>query len=155
MHIIYHIPGIKIGCTKNLKKRMKEQGFTNWEILEEHEDGWLAGDREIELQKEYGLPVDRVHYMITLQRGAKGAITRGQSDNNFKQYTTEQWKEFNKNNGGFLAKLTFEQAEEIRAKYTGEWGQMTKLSKEYGITLKNVSNIITNKSYTKKRYLEP
>ena len=52
MYYIYHIPGVKIGCTNDLDKRMSDQGFTNWEILETHEDGWVAGDREIELQKK-------------------------------------------------------------------------------------------------------
>ena len=70
-YYIYHIPGVKIGCTKQLQKRMTDQGFTNWEILEEHSDGWLAGDREIELQKEYGYPVDKSHYMISLQNRPK------------------------------------------------------------------------------------
>ncbi len=45
---------------------MAAQGFTNWEILETYEDGWLAGDREIELQKEYGYQVDQRHYMDTI-----------------------------------------------------------------------------------------
>ena len=72
-YYIYHIRGIKIGCTKNLIKRMREQGFTEWEILETHTDGWLAGDREIELQKEYGLPVDTVHYMVALQNSGFGS----------------------------------------------------------------------------------
>ena len=66
-YYIYHVPGVKIGCTKELAKRMRDQGFTDWEILEEHTDGWLAGDREIELQKQYGYRVDKVHYMISLQ----------------------------------------------------------------------------------------
>ena len=67
IYFIYHILGIKIGCTNQLEKRMSDQGFTEWEILEEHTDGWLAGDREIELQKEYGYKVDKCHYMISLQ----------------------------------------------------------------------------------------
>ena len=67
MYYIYHIPGVKIGCTNDLQKRMSDQGFTEWEILETHTDGWLAGDREIELQKEYGYKVDTCHYMISLQ----------------------------------------------------------------------------------------
>ena len=71
MYYIYHIAGIKIGCTDDLEKRMSDQGFTEWEILETHEDGWLAGDREQELQKEYGLPVDKVHYMISRQNRPK------------------------------------------------------------------------------------
>ena len=67
MYYIYHILGVKIGCTKDLQKRMSDQGFTEWEILETYTDGWLAGDREIELQKEYGYPVDTCHYMVSLQ----------------------------------------------------------------------------------------
>ena len=68
MYYIYHIPGIKIGCTEDLDKRMKDQGFTEWEILETHEDGWLAGDREIELQKEYGYRVDTTHYQVVREK---------------------------------------------------------------------------------------
>ena len=64
-YYIYHIPGIKIGCTNDLINRMKDQGFAEWEVLEVHTDGWLAGDREQELQKQYSLPVDKVHYMIS------------------------------------------------------------------------------------------
>lgn len=67
MYYIYHIPGVKIGCTKQFEKRISAQGFTDYEILEQHEDGWIAGDRELELQKEYDYPVDAVHYMISLQ----------------------------------------------------------------------------------------
>jgi len=72
-YFIYLIAGIKIGCTLDLIKRMREQGFTDWEILEVHTDGWLAGDRELELQKQYGLPIDKVHYMIALQNREIGA----------------------------------------------------------------------------------
>ena len=68
-YYIYHIDGVKIGCTTELEKRMREQGFTEWEILwqqdGDYEFGWIAGDKELELQKEYGLPVDTSHYMIT------------------------------------------------------------------------------------------
>jgi len=59
---IYHIKGIKIGCSTNPKKRVKSQGYTNWEILETHIDIEIAADREIELQKQYGYKVDLVRY---------------------------------------------------------------------------------------------
>ena len=62
IYVIYHIPGIKIGCTSDLARRMFQQGFTEWEILEEHTDIYVASNREIELQKEYGLPVDTIPY---------------------------------------------------------------------------------------------
>ena len=81
MFYIYHIPNIKIGCTSDLEKRMADQGFTEYEILEVHSDGWEAGDREIELQKQYGYRVDRNHYMISVQNrvkaGKSGGRTRG------------------------------------------------------------------------------
>ena len=70
-YYIYHVPGFKIGCTSNLNKRLKDQNLTKWELLETHTDGWLAGDREKELQKEYGLPIDAVHYMISVQNRYK------------------------------------------------------------------------------------
>ena len=70
-YYIYHIPGVKVGCTNELENRMADQGFTEWEILETHEDGWLAGDREIELQKEYGYRVDTIHYMISRENRSK------------------------------------------------------------------------------------
>ena len=71
MYYIYHIPGVKIGCTNDLEKRMRDQGFTEWEILETHEDGWLAGDREWELQDEYGFERDKSHYMVSVQNRPK------------------------------------------------------------------------------------
>ncbi len=54
MYTLYHIPGVKIGCTKHLNRRIKEQGFKDYEILEEHNNIDVASKREIELQKQYG-----------------------------------------------------------------------------------------------------
>ena len=86
MYYIYHISGIKIGCTENINRRMLRQNFTEWEILEEHTDGWLAGDREIELQKEYGYIVDTIHYMTSLQNsGFKKGHSYGKQGNELKQ----------------------------------------------------------------------
>ncbi len=39
---IYHVPGVKIGCTCDLERRMSDQGFTNWVILEEHDCMFIA-----------------------------------------------------------------------------------------------------------------
>ena len=35
-YYIYHIEGVKIGVSNNPKERVKRQGFSNYEILEEH-----------------------------------------------------------------------------------------------------------------------
>jgi hypothetical protein len=66
MYSIYHIPGIKIGCSTQFEKRIKEQGYNNFEILEEHIDIYTASDREQELQKQYGYKVDRRPYWQTV-----------------------------------------------------------------------------------------
>lgn len=59
MYYIYHIPGVKIGCTDNPKRRVKAQKYDYYEILEEHTDITIASKREIELQKQYGYAVDK------------------------------------------------------------------------------------------------
>ena len=70
MYYIYHIPGVKIGCTDKPKRRIQyRQGYTEWEILETHEDIYVASDREIELQKEYGYPVDIAPYWKSASQG--------------------------------------------------------------------------------------
>ena len=66
-YTIYHIPGVKIGCTAWLDKRISNQGFTDYEVLEVHTDIYVASEREIELQKEYGYTVDTSLYWQTVQ----------------------------------------------------------------------------------------
>lgn len=44
------------------KKRVKSQGYTDFEILNKSEDKFLAGELEIQLQKQYGYKIDRVKY---------------------------------------------------------------------------------------------
>jgi NTP pyrophosphatase (non-canonical NTP hydrolase) len=64
-YYIYHIPGQKIGVTRNLNKRVTEQqGYApdEYEVLFEGEDIDLISRLEIELQKSYGYRVDRKLY---------------------------------------------------------------------------------------------
>jgi hypothetical protein len=77
MYYIYHIPGVKIGCTINPKKRTKVQGFTDYEILEEHTDVHIASDREIQLQKEWGYTVDTKPYWQTIRMVTKESSSKG------------------------------------------------------------------------------
>ena len=62
MYYIYHIPEVKIGCSMYPKRRVKKQGYTQFEILEQHIDKNIASNREIQLQIEYGYAVDRIKY---------------------------------------------------------------------------------------------
>jgi hypothetical protein len=73
MYYIYHIEGVKIGCSTQVEKRVKEQGYNNFEILEEHIDIYEASDREIQLQKQYGYKVDTNAYWESSQKLRKNA----------------------------------------------------------------------------------
>jgi hypothetical protein len=62
MYYIYHIPGIKIGCTDNIKRRMRQQNNPEYFILETHIEKEIASQREKELQKKYGYRIDGAPY---------------------------------------------------------------------------------------------
>jgi len=75
MYSIYHIPTFvhkdgsigKIGCTKNIKRRLQQQGYQSFEILETHDCIDSASVREQELQKEYGYKVDTSTYKESIK----------------------------------------------------------------------------------------
>ncbi len=167
---IYHVPQYvwpdgrigKIGCTKEPEVRFKKYKDLFVETLEEHTDGWLAGDREKELQKEYGYRVDDLHYMVTANM--VNARTQASYDNADKSYfKTEEWRKrksevaksqdltlFNlagRKNGKAHRNITFEQAQEIRSKWKFRVYTSKMLAKEYGITNSAVKAILQNRTY--------
>ena len=76
MYKLYHIPGKKIGVTRNLKKRVTDQqGYHpgEYEVLFTSEDIDFISSKEIELQKSYGYTVDRQTYknLINLNKKEK------------------------------------------------------------------------------------
>jgi hypothetical protein len=71
MYYIYHIPGVKIGCTTEPDKRVTAQGYSEYEILESYSDIHIASNREIELQKQYGYAIDKVPYYISKKNRKK------------------------------------------------------------------------------------
>ena len=142
MYYIYHIPGIKIGCTQHYPQRCIDQGFEDYELLESYDDGWLAGDVELKLQKEYGYTIDSCHYMISIQNlkpwnkesTHKGNVTKKSKGTLGKAWTLNR-------------KLTIEQAEEIRYKYSNTKTSYKKLGAEYGVTHGVIYSILKNNSY--------
>jgi NTP pyrophosphatase (non-canonical NTP hydrolase) len=70
MFYIYHIPGKKIGVTRDLNKRVTEQqGYKKgeYEVLETSKDISYISQKEIRLQKLYGYKVDRQLYSEVLK----------------------------------------------------------------------------------------
>ena len=142
-YYIYHVPGIKIGMTDNLLKRMKQQGFTEWEILETHTCIYEGSFRELELQAEYGLPIDPMPYfkminIATTDSTRNGGLALVQSDKFF---------DFCSKGAKSGRKLTFEQAEEIRAKYVPIKYTTKMLAEEYGVLNTTIRKIIYRESY--------
>ena len=62
MYYIYHIPGVKIGCSTTPAERVAKQGYTQFDVLEVHSDIDEVTIREKELQREYGYEVDSSDY---------------------------------------------------------------------------------------------
>ena len=64
-YYLYHIPGKKIGVTRDLNTRLTVyQGYkpSEYKVLEQSDDIDYISKREIELQKEYGYEADHVIY---------------------------------------------------------------------------------------------
>ena len=71
MYTIYHIPGKKIGVTRNINKRVTEQqGYApdEYEVLLTSDDIDYISTMEIELQKSYGYKVDRQTYKSLINK---------------------------------------------------------------------------------------
>ena len=65
MYHLYHIPGKKIGVTRNLNKRVTQtQGYKpgEYEVLESSEDIDYISEKELELKKSYGYKQDNKLY---------------------------------------------------------------------------------------------
>ena len=64
-YYLYHIPGKKIGVTRDLNSRVtKQQGYSpdEYEVLDQSTDIDYISSRELELQKSYGYKVDLKPY---------------------------------------------------------------------------------------------
>jgi NTP pyrophosphatase (non-canonical NTP hydrolase) len=74
MYKIYHIPGKKIGVTRDLTNRVTEQqGYApgEYEVLLTSDDINEISNMEIELQKSYGYKVDRQSYKNLINKNKK------------------------------------------------------------------------------------
>lgn len=72
MYYVYYIKGKKIGCTKNLKKRVEEeQGYKDYSILFESNDIKKASNAERYFQEQLGYKVDTSTYEELINNNKK------------------------------------------------------------------------------------
>lgn len=118
-YYIYHIKGIKIGCTDNIERRLEQQGYKEFEILETHTDIFKASNRELALQKKYGYQIDRIPYFKSVERwgskagkiGGRNAVTT-QKQNKLGLHTNDKTKRSEWSSIGGKA---------LREKYDDKW----------------------------------
>ena len=96
MYYIYHIPGVKIGCTKNISNRVSQQTKGYFEILETHTDIDVASQREIELQKEYGYKVDKATYKESIKKFKQSTVIKAGKASAIKSWQTNRERELEK-----------------------------------------------------------
>ena len=86
MYYLYHIPGKKIGVTRNLNTRVTLiQGYkeNEYEVLEQSDDIDYISDREIELQKSHGYKQDLHKYNKLKPKLNKMKITSTEQTSTF------------------------------------------------------------------------
>ena len=86
MYNIYHIPGKKIGVTRNLNKRVTvQQGYApgEYEVLLTSDDINYVSAMELELQKSYGYKVDRQSYTNLINKNKKMKINATEQTSTF------------------------------------------------------------------------
>lgn len=174
-YYIYHIKGKKIGCTTEPLQRTKKQGYTEYEILETHTDIYLASNREIDLQKQYGYEIDTVPYYVTYNlnskrreklttelkkiAGRKGGIKNKISGNIYKaqkrsievrtgtKHTEETKIKIRKSALG--RKQTYRKKVLVYDKNTmnfiGEFDNQSQVCKKLNLSVGNVSNVVNGK----------
>ena len=126
MYYIYHIKGIKIGCSKFPKNRVKKQGYDNFEILEQYENIDIASKREIELQMQYGYIKDCTLYNQTISAPTKEGMIKGGKTAGNKPENIIRFKEIQKK----YAHLGGSKQGPIQAKINKENGHMSRLGKK-------------------------
>jgi hypothetical protein len=117
-YYIYHIEGIKIGCSDNPKRRVNHQGYSEYTILETYDDIITASNREIELQKEYGYKVDTIPYWKTLKIATKESRLKGGKKGGEWSISSGHMKKLNSLGGKAIAKINRE---------SGRWSELIKL----------------------------
>lgn len=152
MYYIYHIPSVKIGCTKNHKRRVNQQGYTEYTILEQYEDIDVASKRELELQKEYGYRVDTNTYSSSVQGYSVEKVKRAGSISAKKQWSENREKELQKGiKGGKVVKEKYSKTiiqYDLYDNFIKEWKGIKEAARTLNIKPPNLSATLNGRQKT-------
>tara|TARA_R110000764_G_scaffold185675_1_gene271105 strand:+ start:35 stop:526 length:492 start_codon:yes stop_codon:yes gene_type:complete len=146
----------KIGVDSNYPARAKVQKLTDYSRMEEHNDMDVVGAREIELQIQhfgkrdntltYRQQVELLEKHRVVFNSESGAIA-GRKAINRGTWATGDQAARGRVKSTWRHSLTYDQVNEIKAKYIPKVYSQHKLAKEYGVAQSVISNVINNKNY--------
>jgi len=77
MYYIYHIKGVKVGCTNDLKRRVEQiQGYKEYDVLASTDNLSHASKLEIHFQKIYNYKQDKNSYLQLMINKNKKIMTK-------------------------------------------------------------------------------
>lgn len=162
-YYIYHIPGVKIGCTNNIKNRFRRYDVDiKYEILETHSDIYIASEREIELQKQYGYKVDTVRYwkvvatwggdIETKKRNGKLASSRYSKENGMNALKSGQWESV-KHLGAEVQKKPILVFDAKTNEFISEYSSLSEASNKLNVLSSGICNVAKGNNKTYKGYI--
>ena len=161
IYYIYHIPGVKIGCTKDIVARFRHYDYSDYEILEKHNDIKLASKREIELQKEYGYKIDTVPYWKVIEtyhptkegriKNGKLASSRYSKQNGLNAVKSGQWDTI-KHLGSEVQKKEILAYDAKTNEFIGEYESLAETAKELNCSISKICQVARGQRNTHKGY---
>lgn len=152
MYYIYHIAGVKIGCSKNPTRRVNQQGYTEYSILEQYEDIDIASKRELELQKEYGYKIDYNTYSKSIQGYSIEKVKKAGSVSAKKRWLKNREKELEKGIlGNEIVKEKYSKTiiqYDLNGNFIKEWKGIKETAKTLNIKPPNLSACLNGRQKT-------
>ena len=149
---IYHIPNIKIGCSKNPKRRVNQQGYKEFIILETYTDIKIASERELELQEEYGYKVDYNTYSKSVQGYSIEKVKNAGTIGAKKRWAENREKELEKcSKGGKVVAEKYSKTiiqYDLDNNFIKEWKGVKQTAKLFNIKPPNLTSCLTGRQNT-------
>lgn len=152
MYYIYHIKGVKIGCTKNLSNRIPQQTKGEWEILEVHTNINIASQREIELQKQYGYKVDTSTYKQSVEKFNPITVVKAGRASANKSWKENKERELEKCKKGALvskklhSKIILQY--DLENNFIKEWVGIKETARAFNMTAPSLSATLNGRQKT-------
>jgi len=123
----------KVGCDKNYPNRPNEQGMRIYTSIESHECIFEASKREIELQKHYGLDIDKIPYYESIKRRSAGGKVGGKSSVYGRPSPNR--------------KLEYYKVDYIKKQYETKKYSMRRIAKCFQVSCGTIQNIVNGNHY--------